>query len=204
MNRACAGLASGPIAVSRENSSAVPASGGDRFFMGRRLVAVAMLCAACVAVPGSAASLIASTFPARILAAHNAERTQAGMPPLSWDPALGNAAALYAQQMAMTGVFAHSDRSARRGTGENLWMGTHGAFSVEAMVGGWSSEKRYFKAGIFPNNSRTGDWEDVGHYTQMIWPTTQRVGCAIASTPRVDYLVCRYATAGNIDGRPVP
>lgn len=172
--------------------------------MGRRLVAVAMLCAACVAVPGSAASLIASTFPARILAAHNAERTQAGMPPLSWDPALGNAAALYAQQMAMTGVFAHSDRSARRGTGENLWMGTHGAFSVEAMVGGWSSEKRYFKAGIFPNNSRTGDWEDVGHYTQMIWPTTQRVGCAIASTPRVDYLVCRYATAGNIDGRPVP
>ncbi|HZC37993.1 MAG TPA: CAP domain-containing protein [Sphingomicrobium sp.] len=163
-----------------------------------------MLCAACVAVPGSAASLIASTFPARILAAHNTERAAAGMPPLSWDPALGNAAALYAQQMAMTGVFAHSDRSARRGTGENLWMGTHGAFSIEAMVGGWSSEKRYFKAGIFPNNSRTGDWEDVGHYTQMIWPTTQRVGCAIASTARVDYLVCRYASAGNIDGRPVP
>ena len=38
----------------------------------------------------------------------------------------------------------------------------------------------------------------------MIWPTTQRVGCAVASTQRVDYLVCRYATAGNIDGRPVP
>ena len=51
-------------------------------------------------------------------------------------------------------------------------MGTHGAFSVEAMVGGWASEKRFFAAGIFPNVSRTGDWEDVGHYTQMIWPTT--------------------------------
>jgi hypothetical protein len=204
MNRACAGLVERPIAVSRESSSAVLVPGGDRFFMGRRLVALAMLCAACVAVPASAVSLDASTFPARILAAHNAERAQAGMPPLAWDPALGNAAAIYAQQMAMTGVFAHSDRSKRRGTGENLWMGSHAAFSVEAMVGGWSSEKRYFKPGTFPNNSRTGDWEDVGHYTQMIWPTTQRVGCAIASTARVDYLVCRYATAGNIDGRPVP
>jgi hypothetical protein len=204
MNRACAGLVERPIAVSRKSSSAVLVPGGDRFFMGRRLVALAMLCAACVAVPASAVSLVASTFPARILAAHNVERAQVGMPPLIWDPALANAAALYAQQMAMTGVFAHSDRSQRRGTGENLWMGSHGGFSIEAMVGGWSSEKRYFKSGIFPNNSRTGDWEDVGHYTQMIWPTTQRVGCAIAATPRVDYLVCRYATAGNIDGRPVP
>jgi hypothetical protein len=87
--------------------------------------------------------------------------------------------------------------------GENLWMGTHGAFSVEAMVRGWASEKRFFAAGMFPNVSRTGDWEDVGHYTQMIWPTTTRVGCALASTPRIDYLVCRYATAGNIDGLAV-
>jgi hypothetical protein len=82
-------------------------------------------------------------------------------------------------------------------------MGTHGAFSVEAMVGGWASEKRFFHAGTFPNVSRTGDWSDVGHYTQMIWPTTQRVGCALASTGRVDYLVCRYAYKGNVDGRTV-
>jgi hypothetical protein len=85
-----------------------------------------------------------------------------------------------------------------------LWMGSRGAFSVEAMVGGWSSEKRYFTRGIFPNNSNTGNWADVGHYTQMIWPTTQRVGCAIASTPRTDYLVCRYSPAGNIDRRVLP
>ena len=126
-----------------------------------------------------------------------------GMPPLVWDNSLGTAAAGYATQMAMTGRFAHSDRSLRRGTGENLWMGTHGAFSVEAMVGGWASEKRFFRAGTFPNVSRTGDWEDVGHYTQMIWPTTQRVGCALAATQRAEYLVCRYSGAGNIDGRPV-
>jgi hypothetical protein len=170
-----------------------------------RLRSAAALMAAACAVPASAASArLAAEFPARVLAAHNSERVQMGMPPLAWDPALGNGAAAYAQQMAFTGSFQHSDRSARRGVGENLWMGTHGAFSVEAMVGGWTSEKRLFVPGTFPAVSRNGNWADVAHYTQMIWPTTQRVGCALASTPRVDYLVCRYATAGNIDGRRVP
>jgi hypothetical protein len=160
--------------------------------------------AALVPVAGQAASVsFATQFPARILAAHNAERARTGLPPLAWDNGLGAGAAAYARQLAFTGRFEHSNRQARRGTGENLWKGSHGAFSVEAMVGGWSSEKRWFRPGTFPYVSRTGSWEDVGHYTQMIWPTTQRVGCALASTPRVDYLVCRYGTAGNIDGRRV-
>ena len=168
-----------------------------------RAALVVMLAGLCAAAPAPASSF-ASEFPARILAAHNAERARMGMAPLVWDAALGTAAATYAQQMAFTGMFQHSNRQARRGVGENLWMGTHGAFSPEAMVGGWASEKRYFMPGVFPNNSRSGNWEDVGHYTQMIWPTTTRVGCALASTARVDYLVCRYATAGNIDGHKVP
>ena len=162
-----------------------------------------LLAAVAASSPAEAQQSFAAGFPARILAAHNAERVRAGVPPLVWDNALGTAAAGYAAQMAMSGLFAHSNRAARPGMGENLWMGTHGAFSVEAMVGGWASERRFFTPGIFPNVSRTGNWEDVGHYTQMIWPTTGRVGCALASTPRIDYLVCRYATAGNIDGRPV-
>jgi hypothetical protein len=168
-----------------------------------RLALMTLLAAFSAAAPAAAARF-AAQFPARIVAAHNAERARAGMAPLAWDDALGNGAATYAQQMAFSGMFQHSNRQARRGIGENLWMGTRGAFSVEAMIGGWASEKRYFVPGVFPNNSRTGNWEDVGHYTQMIWPTTTRVGCAIASTARVDYLVCRYASAGNMDGRRVP
>jgi hypothetical protein len=169
----------------------------------RALLAI-LLVSWCSGASAAAPALVASQFPAKVLAAHNAERARMGMPPLAWDPQLGTAAAVYARQMAFTGLFKHSDRQARRGIGENLWMGSRGAFSVEAMVGGWSSEKRYFTRGVFPNNSNTGNWADVGHYTQMIWPTTQRVGCAVASTPRIDYLVCRYSPAGNIDGRVLP
>jgi hypothetical protein len=152
----------------------------------------------------NAASIDRADFPSRIVAAHNSERVAAGMPPVVWDSDLANGAQLYAQQLAASGVFAHSDRSKRRGIGENLWMGSHGYFSFEAMVGGWSAEKRFFAPGVFPNNSRTGNWEDVGHYTQMIWPTTQRVGCAVATAHSTDYFVCRYATAGNIDGHRLP
>ena len=172
----------------------------------RLLSTIALLAAAAAstaAVPAGSQSSFATQFPARVLAAHNAERAQARVPLLAWDNALGSQAAAYAQQMALTGRFEHSNRRLRPGTGENLWMGTHGAFPIEAMVGAWASEKRWFAPGIFPNVSRSGSWEDVGHYTQMIWPTTLRVGCALASTPRVDYLVCRYSGAGNIDGRRV-
>ena len=136
-------------------------------------------------------------FAGRIVAAHNRERALVGVAPVSWDAALAAGAAAYAGGMAATGAFAHSDR-------ENLWMGTPGAFTVEQMIGSWASEKRMFTPGVFPRVSRTGNWTAVGHYSQMIWPTTTRIGCAIASSRSADYLVCRYAPAGNIDGRRVP
>jgi len=153
---------------------------------------------------GAASANLAAEFPSRVIAAHNAARAKAGVGPIAWDPALANGAAVYAMQLALTNRFQHSDRRARPGIGENLWMGTRGAYSYEAMVRGWTSERRYFVPGVFPAVSRSGSWEDVGHYTQMVWPTTTRVGCAVASNSSADYLVCRYSPAGNIDGRPVP
>jgi hypothetical protein len=145
----------------------------------------------------------ANSFQGRLLAAQNAIRARAGVPPLVWDNALAAGAAVWAQHLAQTGVFVHSDRHARRGIGENMWYGAHGYYGPEAMVSLWAAEARNFFPGVFPNVSRTGKWYDVSHYTQVIWPTTTRVGCGLASNGRTDYLVCRYATAGNIDNKSV-
>ena len=72
------------------------------------------------------------------------------------------------------------------------------------MVGLWTAEKRDYKPGVFPNNSRSGDVEDVGHYTQLIWSNTGAVGCALARGQDEDFLVCRYSQAGNVLGeRPI-
>lgn len=143
-------------------------------------------------------------FDERILAAHNREREALGERPLHWDPALAAEAEQWAQQLARSGRFEHSPDDASEPEGENLWEGTAGYYQPESMVGLWISEKRDFKPGVFPDNSRSGDVEAVGHYTQLIWAATTDVGCGLASGKSDDILVCRYKQAGNVIGqRPV-
>lgn len=142
-----------------------------------------------------------TAFAVRAVAAHNRLRAAEAVAPVQWDRALASSADIYAAELARTGRFAHSPKAIRPGTGENLWMGTRGTFSIDQMVGDWASEKRHFRAGLFPNVSITGRWEDVGHYTQIIWPTTVRIGCAVRSSSRYDYLVCHYARSGNGPGK---
>src|SRR4051812_32843193 len=164
------------------------------------LVSLAMLT---VSAGGTAQRMSPSQFQARILAAHTSERAAVGLPPLVWDNDLASGAAAWAQHMASTGVFDHSDRRARRGIGENIWTGTHRAYSADEGLRLWESDKRSFVPGVFPNVSRTGNWYDASHYTQMIWPKTRRIGCGFASNSTNDYLVCRYSPSGNIDGTHV-
>ena len=140
-------------------------------------------------------------FAARMLIAHNLERVPFGSPPLAWDPSLAAAADAYAAELAATGRWGHSAPHQRVGQGENLWMGTRGAFSLETMIINWASEKSMFRPGLFPNVSTTGKWEDIGHYSQIVWPTTRRVGCGLRSSARDDYLVCRYSDPGNVMGQ---
>jgi hypothetical protein len=142
--------------------------------------------------------------PARLLAMHNLERSRVNSPPLAWDPQLAAAAASYGPTLARMGRLEHSPRNSRPGQRENLWMGTRGAFSPEQMVGSWIEERNAFRPGVFPAVSRTGDWSDVAHYTQLIWKETTRVGCAIQPAGQWDYLICRYSPPGNIDGRRLP
>jgi len=138
----------------------------------------------------------------RLLAAHNRERLMVGHPALVWDPYLAASAASYGPTLASLRRLVHSPRETRAGQRENLAMAWHGTMTPEQLVGMWSNEKRMLQPGIFPAVSATGRWEDVAHYTQMVWPTTTRVGCAIFSADW-DYLICRYSPPGNIDGKPV-
>lgn len=136
----------------------------------------------------------------RLLAAHNRERATAGVSALHWDARLAASASHWAARVAVHGQLVHEPGAAGSGHGENLWIGTVGHFGPEAMVHQWTEEKANFVPGSFPFVSRTGRWEDVGHYPQMIWRDTRRVGCAIRSGPAWDVLVCRYSLPGNVAG----
>jgi Cysteine-rich secretory protein family len=138
----------------------------------------------------------------RLLAAHNQERALVGAPPLEWDSKLAADAASYGPVLATLRHLVHSPRDSRPNERENLAMAWHGTLSPEQLVDMWTREKRLLEPGLFPDVSRTGNWEDVAHYTQMVWPTTTHVGCAIFAADW-DYLICRYSPPGNKDGRPV-
>jgi hypothetical protein len=141
-------------------------------------------------------------FEDRVLAAHNRERDAWGVPALRWNPDLAAGARQWAEYLARSGKFEHSpDAPGAKPLGENLWGGTRSAYQPEAMVGLWIAEKKHFKAGTFPSNSRTGRVEDVGHFTQLIWRGSAEVGCAKAVGLGEDILVCRYSSPGNIIGR---
>ncbi len=129
-----------------------------------------------------------------ILNAHNKYRTPLSILPLKWSDRLAKDARIWADRLAGERRMYHSSGS---GDGENLWMGTSGYYSLTQMVDGWGAEKKYYKNGTFPDVSTTGNWRDVGHYTQIIWRNTTEVGCAKSSGGGNDFFVCRYSPPGN-------
>ena len=141
-------------------------------------------------------------FEDRLLAAHNRERAALGVPPLKWDETLVRSARDWARHLARTGRFEHSPESPwwSDPQGENLWGGTVGYYQPESMVGLWVAEKRDYKPGVFPDNSRSGAVENVSHYTQLVWARTGTVGCALEAGQKEDVLVCRYTQSGNVLG----
>ena len=135
-------------------------------------------------------------MPKEVLTVHNKYRAEMEIPPLVWSETLANHARQWADHLARSGgLLCHSKVSDE---GENLWRGTANYYTNTQKVEHWASKKKYFKSGVFPYVSITGNWSDVGHYSQMIWRRTTEVGCAKASAGKQDIFVCRYAPPGNI------
>lgn len=141
-------------------------------------------------------------FDGRVLELHNTERAALGLEPFYWNTALAEGAQAHANQLAQTGQPTHASREGRGIERENLSQGLLN-WTADQLMGNWFNEKQFFTPGIFPNVSTTGDWSQVGHYSQMIWPTTTDIGCGIAQGNGFSWLVCRYSPGGNKDGKPV-
>jgi|CXWL01.1.fsa_nt_gi uncharacterized protein YkwD len=136
---------------------------------------------------------------AGIVESHNAVRREARpkpsppLPPLELSPGLVDDAQAWAERCS----FRHSETAG----GENLYAGTSEP-SAREVVGAWATEAAAYD---YASNGCSGL---CGHYTQMVWRDTTRVGCAAhrctTGSPfdaRTWWLVvCRYEPAGNIVG----
>lgn len=142
---------------------------------------------------------------AAYLAAHNRWRTNYGTPLADWD----NAVAAYAQEWAdhLAGMNAFEHRTNGQ-YGENIWMGTAGRYGPDQVVDSWGSEVRFWDVACSGGIQVCcqGGWQNCGHFTQVVWYASVRVGCGKATSAQGnDIVVCNYAPPGNFSGQdPFP
>jgi uncharacterized protein YkwD len=126
-----------------------------------------------------------------ILAVHNRERAAVSIPPLVWSDELAAGAKTWAEHLATTGEFVHDTPifSLPNGAiGENLAQGTAGFHSTEQLMQSWVNEKNDWHGAPVTNENLYS----IGHYVQMVSPSTTHVGCATASGGGKVILDCRY------------
>lgn len=131
--------------------------------------------------------------------------TSTPLPPYEWDPTLAATAAAWIAKctdtMAPIGLIDHNpDRSVGHPyyVGENVF-GAGGGATAKQAVDLWASEKANY-------NYDTGACSGVcGHYTQIVWRTSVKLGCAKGTCAGFTYptsIVCNYGPGGNSGGKP--
>jgi len=147
---------------------------------------------------GAGAAAPASTlepWQQQMLDRHNVHRAQHCAPALTWDAEV----AATAQAWAARCVFEHD---AENPFGENMSGGQGPGSNPEAPVDSWYSEISEY------DFARPDLTEAAGHFTQVVWKGSTKLGCGLAECPGSTFnreqpgllYVCRYAEAGNMAG----
>jgi pathogenesis-related protein 1 len=138
-----------------------------------------------------------------MLDAHNAYRGELGLPSLAWSNELAGYAQKWVNELVKNRNCEISHRPHDEKDpwnqiyGENIYWGSEGYTPLDA-VSSWGSEKSFFDT---RTKTCKGDWSTCGHYTQLIWKQTTKVGCAIATCSNGNLIVvCNYDPAGNMQG----
>lgn len=131
---------------------------------------------------------------------HNYWRSQVGVPPLEWSDELAAFAQKWADELARRGCeMQHRPFTGEWGTylGENIYWSTGIKNKAVGVADSWASEIKFYDAAS--GNCEKG--KICGHYTQMVWSATTKVGCAMARCGEQEVWVCNYDPAGNMVGR---
>ncbi|MBL1176558.1 pathogenesis-related family 1 protein [Pantanalinema sp. GBBB05] len=130
----------------------------------------------------------------QMLSAHNDWRKRYGVPTLTWSPQLASYAQAWAEKLLKENRFEHRPNSPY---GENLASAWGQQLSPERVVRMWGEEVNDYDYAT--NSCKPGKM--CGHYTQVVWKTTQQVGCGMARGNGKEIWVCNYNPPGNFTGR---
>jgi pathogenesis-related protein 1 len=162
-------------------------------FSNRSLIIIAAL--ACVLHLHNANAELTNVEIKVLLTQHNSWRAKFNMPPLVWDATVAAVAQAWADQIAATGRFEHSQDGRY---GENLWGGTAGSFPIASVVDGWGNEQDNYDV----STNTCAEDKECGHFTQVVWWNTTKLGCGKATRgDGNDAVVCNYDPAGNFNNQ---
>ncbi|RCN53361.1 hypothetical protein ANCCAN_00424 [Ancylostoma caninum] len=107
-------------------------------------------------------------------------------------------------------IFQRSGRKTSLSYGENVWMTTavkrDKALAAEHACQNWFSELERFGVGLY-NILTTALWNrprtEIGHYTQMVWQETYKIGCYVEWCEKMTLAVCHYSPKGNTPNKPI-
>lgn len=133
---------------------------------------------------------------------HNKARSEVGVQVLVWDEDLAEYAREWAVYLAgekeVTMVHRSTLGKNTLNAGENIFMGYGKTYVFLDAATLWYNEIDLYTYGAVSSTN----YLNTGHYTQMIWKTTQKVGMGMATTKDgATIIVANYLPAGNILGQ---
>ena len=140
---------------------------------------------------------------------HNTFRNDTNPPatnmrPINWSSNLADGAASWAGKCN----FKHSQTP---GVGENLYASSRrtpnsSTYNPREAVDSWGNEGAFYDY----NANACEPGKTCGHYTQVVWADSDKVGCAVQDCPSIQgiswpnggtMVVCQYSPPGNYVGR---
>jgi hypothetical protein len=135
-------------------------------------------------------------FRQAILRSHNELRARHGAPAFTLDDRLNIYAQNWANHLAASGTLQHSGGN----YGENLYYVSSSSridepAAADGAGGSWYGESAQYRYG-------SGFSPATGHFTQLVWKSSARLGCGMASgsngSLNTVYVVCSYDPPGNV------
>ncbi len=137
--------------------------------------------------------LLASGTVEESLAAHNELRARHGAPPLGWSLKCQQSAQAWADRLAQTGKLEHGGHE---GCGQNLAYCRGELTSAQAVL-------LWYQELATPGYSfdRPRFSHATGHFTQVVWRSSRRLGVGVAQGRTGTYVVAHYEPPGNLTGQ---
>ncbi|XP_023511454.1 pathogenesis-related protein PR-1 type-like [Cucurbita pepo subsp. pepo] len=137
---------------------------------------------------------LAQDSPQDYVNAHNAARALVGIGPVKWDERIARFARQYANQRKHNCKLVHSGGP----YGENLAWSSYNLSGIAA-VWMWVTKRQYYN----PRTNTCAAGKVCGHYTQVVWRKSVRIGCAKVkcTNNRGTFITCNYDPPGNVRGQ---